>query len=69
MPAAILLDFAIAVVIAGATGGVCYYATDVLRVRGGWRQTIANVVSILVYGFVALAAILLLLGPRAWESN
>ena len=69
MPAAVLFDFAITVVIAGAAGGVCYYATDVLPVRGGWRQTVANVVSILVYGFAAIAALFLLLGPRAWESN
>lgn len=66
---AALLDFAIALVVGGAVGGACYYATDSLRVRGGWRQTAANVGSILVYGFVIIALLLILLGPRAWDTN
>ena len=68
-PWSMLLDFAIALAIGGAVGGGCYYATDSLRARGGWRQTLANVGSILVYGFVIIALLLILLGPRAWETN
>jgi hypothetical protein len=68
-PGAALLDFAIALVVGGAVGGACYYATDSFRVRGGWRQIAANVGSVLVYGFVIIVLLLLLLGPRAWETN
>jgi len=38
-----LMLLLVAVGIAGVVGGVCYYATDVLRVHGGWRRTVANV--------------------------
>jgi len=65
-----VLDIAIlfgAVAIAGAVGGACYYWTDWWRVRKGWRRTVANVSTILVFGLVAVAAILIMLGDRAWE--
>ena len=58
-----------AVGIAGVVGGVCYYATDVLRVRGGWRRTLANVGSILVFGAVVVAVLLIALGGRAWDTH
>jgi hypothetical protein len=42
-----------AVAVGGGLGGAVYYATEGLRARGGWRKTLANVLSILAYaGFV-----------------
>ena len=64
-----LLAFFGALTIAGAVGGLCYYGTDALRVRRGWRQTVANVITLLTYGAAAAAALLILLGSRAWETN
>ncbi len=46
-----------AVTIGGAAGGMAYYGTDRLRVVGGWRRTLANVLALLVYCFGTLAAI------------
>jgi len=64
-----LLAFFGALTIAGAVGGLCYYGTDALRVQRGWRQTVANVGTILVYAAVSLATLLILLGPRAWQTE
>ena len=41
----------------GAVGGVVYYATDKWRVIGGWRKTVANVLSLLAYCFGTIAVI------------
>ena len=41
----------------GAVGGATYYATDTLRVAGGWRKTSANVLSLLAYCFATLIAL------------
>jgi len=54
--------------VGGAVGGGCYYATDRLRVWGGWRQTVANVGTLLVYGLVSAAALWIILGPLAWQT-
>jgi len=51
-----------AVSLGGGLGGLVYYATDSLRVRGGMRRTFANVVSLLAYCFATIGLILLL-GP------
>ena len=51
----------VAVSLGGGVGGVVYYATDPLRVRGGMRRTFANVLSLLVY-CLATVGLLLLLG-------
>jgi hypothetical protein len=48
-----------AVAFGGGVGGLVYYATDPLRVRGGARRTIANVISLLVYAFATLGALVL----------
>jgi hypothetical protein len=44
----------------GTLGGLAFYATDGLRIAGGWRHTMANVLSLLAYCAGAGAAILLL---------
>ena len=44
--------------LAGAVGGVAYYASDTWRARGGIFKTVANVSSILAY----VAAVLVFLG-------
>jgi len=49
----------------GAIGGAAYYATDKWRVLGGWRKTLANVLSLLAYAFMTLAAI----GSVYWLTN
>jgi len=49
----------------GATGGVTYYVTDPLRAAGGWRKTLANVLSLLVYCFVTL----LVFGVVWWATH
>jgi hypothetical protein len=59
IPIGEFLRAVLAVALSGSLGGGVYYATDFLRVRGSWRQTIANVVSILAYGFFALGALVL----------
>ena len=46
----------------GGVGGATYFALDTLRARGGWRKTIANVLSVLAYaaaavGFLALGVL------------
>jgi len=57
------LLFALAAVsLGGGLGGIVYYTTDPLRVRGGIRRTFANVVSLLAYCFATLGLIVLL-GP------
>jgi hypothetical protein len=50
-----------AVSLGGGVGGVVYYATDHLRVRGGMSRTFANVISLLVY-CLATFGLLMLLG-------
>jgi hypothetical protein len=52
----------VAVSLGGGLGGLVYYATNPLRVRGGARRTFANVVSLLAYCFATIG-LLLLLGP------
>ena len=34
---------------AGAVGGWVYHATESLRTRGGWRGSVANILSLLAY--------------------
>ena len=46
-----------AVSLGGAVGGVVYYATDKWRLAGGWRKTVANVLSLLAYCFGTMAVI------------
>jgi hypothetical protein len=33
----------------GACGGVVYFIMDVLRSHGGWKKTLANILTVLVY--------------------
>ena len=47
---------------AGGFGGAAYFALDPLRAAGGWRRTVANVLSLLAY---CAAALLLVLGLYA----
>jgi len=54
-----------AVASGGAAGGAVYYATDDLRAAGGWRKTLANVASLLVYCF----ATLLVVGLVYWATG
>ena len=42
------------VAIGGGAGGAVYYATDAWRVRGGLARTMANVLSLLVYGILTM---------------
>ena len=42
------------VAMGGGAGGAVYYATDAWRVRGGMPRTIANVLSLLVYGILTM---------------
>ena len=44
----------IIVPICGAIGGLFYYMMDPLRYQGGWKKTLANVSSVLVYIFLIL---------------
>ncbi len=48
----------------GAAGGAAYYATDHLRAVGGWRKTVANVVSLLVYCLATLLVFVV-----AWRTT
>lgn len=50
------------VALGGGVGGAVYFALDGLRVRGGWRKTVANVLSLLAYAGSAVA--FLALGVR-----
>ena len=43
----------------GASGGVAFFATDSLRRRGGWRKTVANVLSTTAYCVAMLVALVL----------
>ena len=52
----------VGVSLGGGIGGIVYYATDRLRVRGGVRRTLANVTSLLAYCFATIG-LLLFLGP------
>ena len=52
-PAWLLIAVFAGLVVCGAAGGATYYATDSLRLRGGWRRTLANVASLLCYGLLA----------------
>ncbi len=60
----------LAVAIGGAAGGVIFYATDWWRIRGGWRKTTANVVSLLGYAAVTLLALLSIgyFVPQLWQT-
>jgi hypothetical protein len=47
--------------LAGSLAGIVYFLTESLRVVGGWRKSLANVVTLLAFcafaiGFVGLAA-------------
>jgi hypothetical protein len=46
---------------AGAVGGVVYHATEPLRARGGWRGSLANILSLLAYAGLLFALFLLCL--------
>jgi len=52
------------VAIGGGTGGAVYYATDAWRVRGGLTKTIANALSLLVYGIVTMVLMFWALGTE-----
>lgn len=45
--------------VAGLVGGAVYFATEPWRVRGGWRKTGVNVVTILVACAMAVALLVL----------
>jgi hypothetical protein len=47
------------VAVAGGAGGAVYFAVDGLRARGGWRQTVANVSSLLAYALLLFGVLLL----------
>ncbi len=49
----------------GVLGGATFYATDGWRIAGGWRRTLANVLSLLAYCAGAGGAILLLPPPES----
>jgi len=53
-----------AAAVGGGAGGIIYYATDGLRAAGGMKRTFANVVSLLVYCFVAFGALILVFGTE-----
>ncbi|WP_207505695.1 potassium transporter KefB [Telluribacter humicola] len=42
----------------GALGGLVYYLLDFMRYQGGWRKSLANVLSLLIY-ILLLAATLI----------
>jgi hypothetical protein len=46
-------------------GGATYFALDRLRIRGGWRKTAANVLSLLAYAVAGLGLVALI---GVWRS-
>ncbi len=48
--------------VGGGAGGAVYYATDPWRVRGGVAKTLANVLSLLVYGLLTMFLFLWVVG-------
>jgi hypothetical protein len=49
-------------IVAGVAGGVVYFYTEPLRAKGGWRRTLGNVVTLLLFcaaavGILSLAAL------------
>jgi hypothetical protein len=52
---------------AGALGGVFYYNMDHLRDQGGWRKTLANILSLLVYLIVLWLGTVLGLDGTWWD--
>ncbi|MES2828050.1 MAG: potassium transporter KefB [Bacteroidota bacterium] len=52
---------------AGAMGGLVYYFMDHLRVEGGWKKVLANIVSILVFIIGLWMGIVLGLAGTLWD--
>ena len=65
-PVWLLLLVFLVVGVCGALGGATYHATEALRARGGWRGTVANVATLLAFGLLALAVLVLAL---SWQSR
>jgi hypothetical protein len=57
----------IMVPLAGALGGVFYYNMDHLRDQGGWRKTLAILLSLIVYIIVLWLGIVLGLNGTWWD--
>lgn len=57
----------VVVPLAGAFGGIIYYLMDYLRYMGGWRKTVANIVSVLLYLFVLWIGTVLGLDGTLWN--
>lgn len=54
----------ILVPLAGAFGGMVFYVTDPLRLKGGWRRTVADILSYMLYLFIVAAAFCIaVIGP------
>ena len=47
------------VTVGGAVGGVVYYSTESLRLRGGWHKSFANILSLLAYSAAVVLALVL----------
>jgi heme A synthase len=65
-PVWLLLLVFLVVGLCGAVGGATYHATEGLRARGGWRRRLADAATLLAFGMLALAVLVVAL---AWQSR